>query len=160
VSVALTPTFTVETDSRRLLLQFNTLTTSLRTNLRETVTTLTNQLLSQVHSLEPARTGVLRSSTQSFVNVSEDHVLGGVRIRPTGSAHRTAAAFGALEYGAHRFFVVSAYRRGRTMVSAYERHANIQARRFLRGPAEAMREQATKALEAAVTKSVEEGNSA
>jgi hypothetical protein len=150
--------FTVEVDDRRLLLHFEQLPKLVQKNLQTTVTKLTQELLGRVREAEPVRTGVLRSATRSFVDVTESMVRGRVRILATGRASRTAAAFGALEYGAHRGFAVRAYRRQGIAVAAYERRANITAQRFLRGSAEAMRGYIITELEAAVATSVEETN--
>jgi hypothetical protein len=152
--------FTVQVSDQRLLLHFEQLPKLMQKNLTTTVTKLTNELLGRVRGAEPVRTGLLRSSTRSFVDVTEDMVRGRVRILATGRASRTAAAFGALEYGAHRAFVVSAYRRQGIAVQAYERRANIAAQRFLRGSAEAMRARIITELEGTVAKSVEETNRA
>jgi len=117
--------------------------------------------LAQVEAAEPVVTGRLRSLTHAYideeygkVNQRRNFIRGRVRILRT-KEHNTAAAGGALEYGAHRRFPVQAYtrrRRGggsvmqarksgklyrsfRIKVSAYNRRAHITAMRFLRGPA-------------------------
>jgi hypothetical protein len=147
------PTFTVEADDERVLLHFEKIPMALRTNLRAAITKLTNQLLGQVRSAEPSRTGLLRSQTRAFVDESGTSIKGHVRVLHTpGTSENIAAA--ALEYGAHRRFDVKAYQRGSIAVRAYQRQANIAERRFLRGPAEAMRARAEAELEAAVTKSL------
>jgi hypothetical protein len=151
------PVFTVQVDDRRVLLHFAKLPMALRSNLRPVITRLTSELLGQVRAAEPTRTGQLRSLTRAFVDDSENFVRGRVRVLGgPGQPHNIAAA--ALEYGAHRQFEVRAYRRDAIAVSAYQRRANIAAVRFLRGPAERMREHALAELEAAVTKSIAEVN--
>lgn len=154
----ITPQFTVTVDDHNLFAHLETLPEILRKNLKPTITELTNQLLAQVKSLEPVRTGLLRSRTRAYVDDTPDYLRGRVRIAGTGRAQRTAAAFGALEYGVHGRFAVRSYRRGESIVAAYERTVNIQARRFLRGPFEAMRERAAEQIEIAIEKSVAEVN--
>lgn len=149
------PEISVDVDDRRVMAHLEALPAKLRTNLRTTITELTSQLLGEVRAREPVRTGLLRSQTRSFVDEKKDFIRGRVRILPTGSANRTAAAFGALEYGAHRTFSVRGYQRGSFRVGGYTRTANIQARRFLRGSAEEMRNKIIEQLQAAVAKSVE-----
>jgi hypothetical protein len=153
----ITPQITVEVTDQRVMAHLDNLPEALRTNLRATITELTNELLGRVLAREPVRTGLMRSRTRAFVddNRQKDFIRGRVRILRTGSAQRTAAAFGALEYGAHRRFPVRAYRRGGSNVGAYERTANIRERRFLRGPAEAMRNRIIAEIRAAVARSVQ-----
>ena len=104
---------------------------------------LTNQMLRLVQAREPVRTGRLRSQTHAYVdkNPVKLWVRGRVRILPVQTGvNRTAAAFGALEYGAPGKsgrrtgkVEVAGYLRGRDRVSAYQRkRPRIQARRFLR----------------------------
>jgi hypothetical protein len=153
------PVFNVEVDDRALTLQFERLPMTLKTNLRATITKLTNELLAQVRAAEPVRTGYLRSQTRADVAEGPDFVRGRVRIAATGSARRVGAAFGALEYGApgrRGRFEVRAYTRRSGIVGAYHRTARLRALRFLRGPAEAMRPRALAELEAAVAASIEQ----
>jgi hypothetical protein len=154
------PTYSIDVDEHAIRLHFERLPIALRAKLRTTITELTNQLLNQVRAREPVRTGLLRASTRSYVDDFPDHVRGRVRIAPTGRAQRTAAAFGALEYGVHGTYEVRAYRRGQSMVSAYQRTINIAARRFLRDPLGAIKERAEAEIEAAVEKSIAEANAA
>ena len=73
-----------------------------------------------------------------------------------------AAAFGALEYGAPGKrrsgpVKVRQSRRGGVVVSSYERRRpTIRARRFLRGPAAAMRPEIVAALQAAIGRTIKE----
>jgi hypothetical protein len=150
----ISPKFSLTVDDRRVMLHFDKLIPVLQTNLRTTVTKLTDQLLALVRAAEPVRTGLLRSRTASFVDVKDEYVRGRVRVLATGSAQRLAAGFGALEYGAHREISV----RQSIVARAYLRRVNIAERRFLRGPAAAMRERITAELQAAVAKSVQQVN--
>jgi hypothetical protein len=94
--------------------------------------------------------------------VRQDFVRGRVRIIPTGKAQQIAAAFGALEYGAPGKrrggpVRVRGYRRSSGAVAAYQRRRpHITARRFLRGPAAAMRSRALAELEAIVGKALQD----
>jgi hypothetical protein len=150
------PNITVEMDDRRVVAHLEALPERLRVNLRATIAELTDQLLAQVRAREPIRTGRLRRQTRSFIDEKKDFIRGRVRILATGSAQQTAAAFGALEYGAHRRFPVRGYMRGSGPVRSYERTANIRERRFLRGPAEEMRTKILEQIKAAVARSVQQ----
>jgi hypothetical protein len=152
----ITPQFTMTVSDLNVRQSFDRLTPALKTELRKTVTSLTQQLLGLVRAREPVRTGYMLSRTVSFVDERPTLIRGRVRIIATGSAQRVAAAFGALEYGAHKRIVVAAHSRGRARVRAYDRTVNIAARRFLRGPAAAMRPLILAELEAAVARAVGE----
>jgi hypothetical protein len=152
------PQFSIETDATKLLAHFEQFPPRLRENLRKTITVLTTELLTRVRAAEPVRTGLLRASTRMYVDSTEEYVRGRVRILATGRTSRLGAAFGALEYGAHRRFDVRAYARRGIAVRAYERTANIQARRFLRGSLAAMSEQALTAINETVDKSIAQTN--
>ena len=103
-----------------------------------------------------------RAATRAFVDERKNFVRGRVRILATGRAQSIAAAFGALEYGgpgARRSGPVSvgAYRRAGVSVRTYERRRpRIRARRFLRGPAAALRPQIKAQLEAAIGQAINE----
>lgn len=136
---------------------------ALQQKLRGTIQQLVNELLPQVLQLEPRRTGRLRSLTHAYVDergtVQQNWVRGRVRVLRTRE-HNTAAAAGALEYGARRRFPVRAYTSRRTVVfgrrirppkiitvKAHERRQRIVAMRFLRGPAKAWLPRARAELE-------------
>jgi hypothetical protein len=154
ITPLITPRYTVDVDDRYLTLHLDQLPMALKSKLRPVITKLTNELLGRVRSMEPRHTGLLQSLTRSYVDETEDYVRGRVRIlAPSGQAHNIAAA--ALEYGAHKLFIVSAYRRRTIAVRAYERHARIAARRFLRDPAAAMRERALGEIRAAVDEAIQ-----
>jgi hypothetical protein len=153
----ITPVYTVTVDDRNLMLHLEQLPMALRTKLRPTIVALTAELLARVRASEPRRTGQLQNLTRSFIDEREDSIRGRVRVlSPAGRGHNVAAA--ALEYGAHRAVSVRASRREGIAVRAYQRHANIAARRFLRGPAEAMREKALTEIRAAVDEAVQSVN--
>ena len=152
----------VDSDATKLILHFEKLPAAIKRQLEIKIGQLTHQLHAQVRAAEPVRTGRLRAATRAFVDVRQDFVRGRVRILPTGRAQRVAAAFGALEYGGpgHRRrgpVKVRAYTRDGVSVGRYERRRpHIAARRFLRGPAAAMRPRAMAELEAIVGKTIRE----
>lgn len=151
----ITPQFTITVDDRRITLHLEKLSARLKTNLRTAITDLTETLLIRVRAAEPSRTGQLRLQTRAFLDEGETFIRGRVRVLGTaGQPHNIAAA--ALEYGAHRTVSVRPYLRESVLVRAYQRQADITARKFLRGPAEAMRERALAELQKAVDKSVDE----
>jgi hypothetical protein len=153
---------TVDSNVNKLILHFEEMPDKIKRELEVKITQLTQQLLTQVKAAEPVRTGRLRAATRRFVDVRQDFVRGRVRILPTGKASRLGAAFGALEYGGpgkrrQGPVAVSGYRRSTGSVTAYKRRRpHIRARRFLRGPAAAMRPRALLELEAIVGKTIRE----
>jgi hypothetical protein len=135
----------------------------LKKKLKATISVLTHQLLARVQAAEPFRTGRLRAATHAFVDERPDFVRGRVRILATGRANPLAARFGALEYGgpgvrrAGKKVKVKGYTRHGASLRAYERkQPRIRARRFLRGPAAAMRPQIKTELEAAIGQTLKE----
>jgi hypothetical protein len=144
----------IEVSDTRVQLMFDQLPKTLQANLKVKIDALTAELLAKVRAGEPHRTGRLMQETRRFVDEREDWVRGRVRVLgPGGRGHAIAAA--ALEYGAHRAFPVKGYsRRGGTAVSGYDRHANIAARRFLRGAAEGMRAKVLAELQQAIAETV------
>jgi hypothetical protein len=95
-----------------------------------------------VHAREPVRTGALRDSTRSFVDVRDAFIRGRVRI--VAEDQRAAIKAGSLEYGVHRSVPVSPHEMEldhvfdqpidpeEVMVEAYSRDVNLTAMRFLR----------------------------
>jgi len=123
----------------------------------------------RVKAGEPSRTGRLRSLTRAYVDVRPNYVRG--RVRVGDSAHpREAVIAGALEYGApgrrrggrvpvraHSMRLSHVFGRptgGRpvTVRSFTRRRPTIQAMRFLRGPATALRPKALAAIREAINK--------
>jgi hypothetical protein len=154
-----------EENDRAVVAHLERIPGQLRTALRASITQLTDQLLQRVRAAEPYRTGKLRQETQAFVDVRDDSVRGRVRILGAGGkGHNVAAA--ALEYGAHRLVQVRAHQEHLShvfdratdsqfvAVRAYQRRANIQAKRFLRDPAAAMRPQIQAELQRVVAEQV------
>lgn len=156
---------TIDSNLNKLVLHFDQIPDALKRKLEVTITRLTTQLLSRVKAAEPVRTGRLRAATRSFVDVRQDFVRGRVRILPTGKAQRIGAAFGALEYGAPGKrrsgpVRVRGYSRSTGAVAGYERRRpHIRARRFLRGPAAAMRPRIKAELSEAIGQAINEFDS-
>ncbi|HWP16218.1 MAG TPA: hypothetical protein VNM46_11380 [Xanthobacteraceae bacterium] len=152
----------VESNINRLVLHLDQMPDELKRRLEVKISELTMQLLSRVKAAEPVRTGRLRAATRSFVDVRQDFVRGRVRVLSTGKAQSVGAAFGALEYGAPGKrrsgpVRVRGYSRSSGAVAAYQRRRpHITARRFLRGPAAAMRSRALAELEAIVGKALQD----
>jgi len=152
----------VESNINRLVLHLDQMPDELKRRLEVKISELTMQLLSRVKAAEPVRTGRLRAATRSFVDVRQDFMRGRVRILSTGKAQSVGAAFGALEYGAPGKrrsgpVRVRGYSRSSGAVAAYQRRRpHITARRFLRGPAAAMRSRALAELEAIVGKALQD----
>lgn len=153
---------TIDSNTSRLVLHFDQMPAALQRKLKIVITQLTRELLARVKAAEPVRTGRLRSATHSYVDERKNFVRGRVRIRPTGKAQAVAAAFGALEYGApgkrrHGKVPVRAYSRSGVAIRSHERRRpRIAARRFLRGPATAMRTRVKAELAAAIGQAVKE----
>jgi hypothetical protein len=150
----ITPQYTITVSDINFRASFDKLTPALRRELRPVITKFTHTLLAQVKAREPVRTGYLRSRTHAFVDERPTLIRGRVRIIPTGRAQRTAAAFGALEYGAHKRFIVAAHERSGAHVRAYLRRVNLAPRRFLRGPAATMRPRIMAELQAAIARAI------
>ena len=129
--------FRIDVDDTKLRLRLEQLPRKLQARLKVKIGELTHQLLRQVQAREPARTGRLRRQTHAYVddNRVKNFVRGRVRILPVQEGiNRTAAAFGALEYGSTgKKFPVKGYRRRVGNVSAYARRGGIREQRFLRG---------------------------
>lgn len=150
----------IDVNDTRLKVRLDALPRELRQALRAKIQQLTNQTLRLVVAREPVKTGRLRSQTHAYVDVNEakQFVRGRVRILPVQEGvNRTAAAFGALEYGAPgtsgrrrgRVEVRSYLRRGGVTVRKYDRRRpSIQARRFLRSSATVMLPKARAELQA------------
>jgi hypothetical protein len=141
--------YRIDANDTRLKLALDQLPKKLQLALREKIRALTNQTLRLVVAREPVKTGRLREHTHAYVDVNEvkQYVRGRVRILPVQQGvNRTAAAFGALEYGApgksgrrSGRVVVQGYRRGGVLVRSYNRRPpTIHARRFLRSSASVM----------------------
>jgi hypothetical protein len=146
----------------RLTVHFDQMPDALKAQLKAAISRVTHQLLARVRAAEPVRTGRLRAATHAYVDERANFVRGRVRILRTGRAQRIGAAFGALEYGGPGSrrsgpVRVRAYSRDSVSVGGYQRRRPTRrARRFLRGPAAAMRPQIKAELEAAIGQTINE----
>lgn len=154
---------TIESNTNRVALHFDEMPALLKKQLKAAIDKVTHELLGRVKAREPVRTGRLRRSTHAYVDERTDFIRGRVRVLATGKKSEIAAAFGALEYGgpgarrAGKKVKVKSYTGGGRRVRAYERRQpRIKARRFLRGPAAAMRPQIRAELEAAIGQTIKE----
>jgi hypothetical protein len=149
----------------KMIVHLDRITPALQQKLKVAINRVTQELLARVKAAEPVRTGRLRSQTVAYVDERPNLVRGRVRIRRTGAASRYGAAFGALEYGGPGSrrsgpVAVAAYRRAGFAVGAYSRRRpRIAARRFLRGPAAAMRPTIKTQLELAIGQAINEFDS-
>ena len=158
----------IDVDDTSLRLRLDQLPKELERRLEAKIRELTNTTLRLVQAREPVRTGRLRSQTHSYVDVNQAKrfVRGRVRILPVQEGvNRTAAAFGALEYGApgtsgrwpSRVEVAGYRSRGRDIRRYTRRRPTIQARRFLRGSMALMAPRARAELRALLSKFAAEG---
>jgi len=152
---------TIDSNINKFVLRLDELPAALKQKLKVAISQVTHELLARVKAAEPTRTGRLRAATHAYVDERPNFVRGRVRILRTRRASSLGAAFGALEYGGPGRrsgpVRVQAYRRGGVGVTAYERRRpRIRARRFLRGPAAAMRPQIRAELEAALGQAIKD----
>lgn len=153
----------IVTGARELALKLDALPTRLHDDLYARIGALTDELEGRVLGVVPKRTGRLESEITKFVIDKPDYISGRVRV----SAEFAKAA--ALEYGAHGTANIAAHQMLLTqvfghalvapisvLVDAYQRQMNIEARRFLRGPEEAMRGEVEEALRETVDRVVAE----
>jgi hypothetical protein len=123
------------------------------------------RLEAAVKGAEPTRSGALQGLTGGRVYDHGDRIAAvvGVRAPSAGEARKAAA----LEYGstgkamavrAHQMSLDHIWSRAIAAISVavpnYNRTPNIAARSFLRGPIEAMRDEALAELQAALTEAV------
>lgn len=159
--------FGMNVADRKVGLLFDEFPQQLRSVLLARIAGLTGQLYASVQAAAPrGATGKLSRSIAMRVENEADYIRGAVFV----SADFAKAA--ALEYGAHKGFTVKAHEQRLTHVfgeeispesvevAAYQRHANIAERRFLRGPLAAMEPEIMAALEEAVTGAVNEAAAA
>lgn len=133
---------------RRVGLAFEQFPQSAHDELLKAIRRLTGQLEGAVLGRVPVATGDLRSIVQSFVDDSADRISGKVKVVAPDGADQAKAA--ALEYGAHKPFMVKAHQMKlghfwaaavtprMVMVGAFSRTPDIAAHDFLRGPLDEM----------------------
>jgi hypothetical protein len=149
---------------RKIQLAFDEFPKSAHVRIFERITGLTAELKARIEDAAPkGATGELEASISSKVYDQPERIRGRVAVTepPFGKA-------AALEYGAHKATPVKAHRMRRdhvfarrlaepltVEVKAYTRQPNIVARRYLRGPLEAIESDAIagirEALEDAIT---------
>jgi hypothetical protein len=153
----------VITGDRRVEQIFDKFPEILRPQLRAVIEDETEQLASRVRSAVPRKTGKLASEIATAVRESDTRITGIVRL--TGEY----AKAGALEYGAHRTITVRDHseRLGHVWglvaallvdVPSHERHQNLEAFRYLRGPFAEMEAEITSRLQEVVNRSTEDVN--
>lgn len=159
------------TGAREMGLRFERFPETLRADLVPVIGELTAETLAMVEALLPNRTGRLRGEMSMAVHDLPDAVTGVVGLPPgLGSGPDSVyAAAGALEYGAHGDYTVKAHAMrldhlwaratGLPMtvdVPEHSRRLDLEARRFMRGPALAMRGRVFARLEDVVDRTVAE----
>lgn len=148
---------------RRIETVFAQFPEAVRGTLRAAIGDIIAELEGRVLAGEPHRTGRLQSETRPFVDERADFIRGRVRVVTNGAGSSEGGKAAALEYGAHRSTAIKAYTRTVTtvfghyvgpteqLVGAYSRHANIAARRYLRGPLDEMKTSIVARLQAALS---------
>lgn len=143
-------------NQRRAELMFEVFPGLVHQSILATIERLLPVLAAAVKAEEPSRTGRLRASTVASIRQSPTSVIG--RVSVVGEYGKA----GALEYGSHKTITVRSHKQIVTLlrggspeqvevsIPAYERRTNIDARRFLRGPIDAMRGTIVQALQEAV----------
>jgi hypothetical protein len=159
------PLFTLTFNDHNVTLRLDKLPRQIQDKMVARIAALTRTLLAQVHAAEPRRSGRLHSLTRAFIDQKPGWVRGRVRIlSDAGRAGNVAAA--ALEYGVHRTVLVRRHGArlthlfGHSMpvqivqIRAHTRRVDIAQRRFLRGPAAIIRQQAHAELSAALSEAL------
>ena len=155
--------FRIDVDDSRINVRLDAFPRAVQQRLKQTIGQLAHTLLARVQAAEPVRRGALRQATHAFVDEGIKRGAPWVRgrVRVVGGRGTLGARFGALEYGGPgarrrgKPVQVRAYSRSGSRVNAYKRpQPRIQAMRFLRNPARAMRGAAIAALEAALNDAV------
>ena len=150
----------LQDSDRKVILRFEKFPADMHDRLLETLTRLERRLEGAVIAQEPERTGMLRSITGGRVYDHGDRIAAVVGVRAPDPNEAKKAA--ALEFGSHRSIAVRAHEAklthlwGRAIspmmvqVPLHQRLSNLDPRRFLRGPIEAMHGEAIAELRAAV----------
>lgn len=132
--------------ARRLEVVFETIPDNLHKGLLDRITEFTERLAGRIRSVEPARTGKLRSETVDKIDDYGDRITGRVMIAQNLPSKEYARA-AALEYGAHKRMTVTEHQARldhvfsrrliapmQVIVDRHGRTPNIASRRFMRGP--------------------------
>ena len=152
-------------DDRRVILRFEQFPAAVHDRLLATLTAIEQRLEAAIIAAEPAgATGQLRAITGGRVYDHGARIAAVVGVRADGPM--AAGKAGALEYGSHRALVVRAHQAklahfwSRAIaaitvdVAAHSRMSNIDPRRFLRDPVEAIRSEAIAEMRAALDAAV------
>lgn len=152
---------------RRAVLRFEKFPAAAHDRLKATLESLKDRLIAAVHADEPRLSGQLVQMTGGRVYDHGDRIAAVVGVRAeTADEARKAAA---LEYGSRRRALMLRAHQAKlshlwsraispiiVTVPAHSRVPNIDPRRYLRDPLEAMREEALAEMEAAVAAAAEE----
>lgn len=145
---------------RQAGLRFEQFPDQARAALHEAIEELVAELYDRIEAMVPRRTGKLAAEIHSFVDETETRITGRVKV-VTKDRQALLKAI-AEEYGAHGLVKVKTHLQhlshvyGRliqpmvVVMDKYERHANIVARRYERGPLDGMRGEIDDKLRAAL----------
>ena len=157
----------VITGDRVLEARFAEWPKELHDSLYQRIAKLTDQLLGRVQALVPDQTGTLKNEIIARVFDDPERIKGYVSLEG-GLDPEAYIKAGALEYGAHKTFAVSRYRRTitqafgrdispkRITVGEYRRTANIEERMFMRGALAEIEAEAVVELTAAINEKIGE----
>jgi hypothetical protein len=145
---------------RNVGLKFDTFPKEAYKNLFDVITEQTGRLQEQIVANTPKRTGRLASEIHARVVTYSDRITGSVSV--SGGTSKDYAKAGAEEYGAHGTAHVHAHhmKLGHlfskivepmdVVQGAYDRHVNIDAREYLRGPLHEIQDDIIKQMKDAV----------
>lgn len=156
------------TGVRTTVLRFESFPAKAHDRLLATLTEIEARLEAAVLADEPSKTGALRQLTGGRVYDHGNRIAAvvGVNVKAAGNVSDAAQKATALEYGSHgnlsvrvHFAMLNhlwsrAISPIQVMVGQHFRQADIEARRFLRDPIEAMREEALSEMRAALDAAV------
>jgi hypothetical protein len=157
----------VITGDRVLEARFAEWPKELHDSLYHRIAKLTDQLLGRVKALAPEQTGTLKNEIIARVFDDPERIKGYVSLEG-GLDQNAYVKAAALEYGAHKSFAVSRYRRTiteafgcdispkRIAVEEYRRTANIDERMYLRGALAEIEAEAVVELTEAINEKIEE----
>ena len=147
------------------VLRFDKFPDAAHDRLLEALRGIEARLEAAVIAAEPTLTGALKNETGGAVYDHGNRIAAVVGVRARGN---DAAKAGALEWGAHRGFIVKAHQMSlghfwsrlvdKRMVSVpdYNRIPNVAERRFLRDPIAAMGDEALAEMRAALGEAVKD----
>jgi hypothetical protein len=150
---------------REIGLRFEKFPDQAHDRLKEAMESLKGRLESGVKGDAPVREGKLQSEIGGQVYDDGDHLAAQVGVHAQGASDYGKDA--ALEYGAHGRAQVRAHEARLThvfgrpaelevTVSAHERQVDIEERRYLRGPFDAIREEALAEMRQALSEAIDD----